>query len=240
LYVFSHLLIIQLQPTDFVQAPQGFNTAAGAEEKQGKDLVDAALGNGIEYFVYSSVERGGNEKSWTNPTDVPHFISKHNIELYLREKAGDKMTWTILRPTAFMDNCTDNFFGKVFDTTWKTQLPSKPLQLIAVKDIGGFAALCFTSPQEWNGKGVAMAGADLTYEDANAAFKKVTGRANMPETFGFLPTAFLWMVKDLALMFKYFKEEGYATDIPALKAAYPALLSWEEFLETASDWKQTK
>jgi uncharacterized protein YbjT (DUF2867 family) len=188
--------------------------------------------------VYSSVDRGGNEKSWTNPTHTPHFICKHNVELYLREKAGDKMAWTILRPTAFMDNCGDNFFGKVFDTAWKTQLPTKALQLIAVKDIGGFTAMCFQSPQEWNGKGVALAGAELTYEQANAAFKKVTGKPNLPETFGFLPAALTWAVKDFGLMFKWFEEEGYGTDIPSLKAAYPALLTWEEFLMTESDWKK--
>jgi len=53
--------------------------------------------------VYSSVERGGDEKSWENPTLIPHFASKHRIELHLREAAEDKMMWTILRPTAFME-----------------------------------------------------------------------------------------------------------------------------------------
>jgi hypothetical protein len=76
---------------------------AATEEAQGRALVDEAVANGVEWFVYSSVDRGGDEKSWDNPTPIPHFISKHNIELYLREKAGDKMMWSILRPTAFMD-----------------------------------------------------------------------------------------------------------------------------------------
>jgi nucleoside-diphosphate-sugar epimerase len=66
-------------------------------------MVDGALAAGVKFFVYTSVERGGNDKSYDNPTNVPHFISKHNIEHHLVENAGDKMQWTILRPVAFMD-----------------------------------------------------------------------------------------------------------------------------------------
>lgn len=55
---------------------------ATTEERQGKNLVDAALKNNVKYFVYSSVDRGG-ESSIDRPTDVPHFVSKHNIEHHL-------------------------------------------------------------------------------------------------------------------------------------------------------------
>jgi uncharacterized protein YbjT (DUF2867 family) len=84
---------------------QGRGASPEIEERQAKALVDAAVQGGeVKFFVYSSVERGGNERSWSNPTNVPHFISKHNVELHLREKAlGTGLQWTILRPTAFMD-----------------------------------------------------------------------------------------------------------------------------------------
>ncbi|KAK1457360.1 nucleoside-diphosphate-sugar epimerase family protein [Colletotrichum cuscutae] len=48
-----------------------------SETKQGKSLVDESIKAGIRHFVYSSVERGGNERSWSNPTPVLHFITKH-------------------------------------------------------------------------------------------------------------------------------------------------------------------
>jgi uncharacterized protein YbjT (DUF2867 family) len=86
-----------------VQLPHGKGNSGDAEEKQGKDLVDGAIANGVKMFVYSSVERGGETKSFDNPTPVPHFITKHNIEHHLVEKAEGKMDWTILRPVAFMD-----------------------------------------------------------------------------------------------------------------------------------------
>lgn len=82
------------------------------EEQQGKALVDEALKAGVKRFVYTSVDRGGDERSWQNETDVPHFRSKHRIEWHLREEAekkGGEMTWAVLRPVAFMDNIQPGF-----------------------------------------------------------------------------------------------------------------------------------
>jgi uncharacterized protein YbjT (DUF2867 family) len=88
-----------------VQTPMAKSTNVQTEEAQGKALVDAALAHDVKFFVYSSIDRGG-EKSFDNPTPIPHFISKHNIEHHLVDKAGakgEKLGWTILRPTAFLD-----------------------------------------------------------------------------------------------------------------------------------------
>jgi uncharacterized protein YbjT (DUF2867 family) len=86
-----------------VRVSHGTGASVATEEAQGKALVDASIANGVEYFVYSSVDRGGDEESWENPTSIPHFAAKHRIELHLRETAADKMMWTILRPTVFME-----------------------------------------------------------------------------------------------------------------------------------------
>ncbi len=84
-----------------VQVPFGNGATAVTEEIQGKALVDEAVKRGVKHFVYTSADRHG-DKSSSNPTNVPHFISKHNIEQHLVKKTSDgKMTWTILRPVAF-------------------------------------------------------------------------------------------------------------------------------------------
>jgi uncharacterized protein YbjT (DUF2867 family) len=88
---------------DSPQVPVGKGASVELEETQGKAVVDGALAAGVKFFVYTSVERGGEDQSYENPTPIPHFISKHRIEHHLVEKAGDKMQWTILRPVAFMD-----------------------------------------------------------------------------------------------------------------------------------------
>lgn len=85
-----------------VQISMGKGVTHEGEIKQGKALIDESVKYGVKHFVYSSVDRGGDEKSWSTPTPIPHFISKHHIEQYLRDNAKE-MGWTILRPVAFMD-----------------------------------------------------------------------------------------------------------------------------------------
>lgn len=80
-----------------VQISQGKGVTFEGEVKQGKSMVDEAKKAGVKHFVYSSVERGGDEKSWNNKTPIPHFQTKYEIEQHLRDNAGG-MGWTILRP----------------------------------------------------------------------------------------------------------------------------------------------
>jgi uncharacterized protein YbjT (DUF2867 family) len=113
------------------------------ERRQGIPLIDESIKQAVKFFVYSSVDRGGDAHSFNNPTEVPHFIYKHEIEQHLIAKTKDTasasgMNWTILRPTAFFDNMTPDYFGKVFATAWQMSLKGKPLQLIATSDIGFF------------------------------------------------------------------------------------------------------
>lgn len=83
-----------------VQTQLGKGQNVETEEKYGKDMVDAAIEHGVEHFVYTSVERSGD-----TPTEIPHFISKHNIEEHLKSRCpGSQMSYTILRPVSFMEN----------------------------------------------------------------------------------------------------------------------------------------
>jgi uncharacterized protein YbjT (DUF2867 family) len=86
-----------------LQVPLGNGASPATEEAQGKAVVDAALASNVKMFVYTSADRGGEDKSFENPTDVPHFVSKYNIEHHLVDKAADKMQWFIIRPVVFME-----------------------------------------------------------------------------------------------------------------------------------------
>jgi uncharacterized protein YbjT (DUF2867 family) len=85
-----------------VQVSTGKGVTFDGEITQGKALVDESVKNGVKRFVYSSIERGGDEKSWETQTPIPHFQTKYQIEHHLRDNAG-QMGWTIIRPVAFMD-----------------------------------------------------------------------------------------------------------------------------------------
>src|SRR6201995_3226435 len=48
----------------------------GLETKQGNALVDAAVENKVKHFVFTSVDRGGSDKSEVDATYVAHFVAK--------------------------------------------------------------------------------------------------------------------------------------------------------------------
>lgn len=206
---------------------------AGDEEAQAKPLIDESIKNGVEHFVFTSVERGGNDRSEKNPTDIEHFASKHRIEEYLKEKSGNgsKMTYTILRPVAFMDNLNPGFFGKAFASMWGG-LGDKPLQLVSTRDIGLFGARAFTDPAYKN-RAIGLAGDELTLAQGQKVFKETMG-FDMPITYGFVGSGIKYMVKEVGTMFGWFKDEGYAVDIQALRKEEPRLQSLGQWLKESS------
>ena len=143
------------------------------------------------------------------------------------------MQWTILRPVAFLNNFTPNFFGSVFATSWKIALRGKPLQLISVTDIGFFGAHAFLRPDEYKNRPLSLAGDELTYDEMARIFKRVTGK-DVPLTYGFLTRLLMWAFKELGFMFRWFYDCGYKADIPALRKIHPGLKDFEAWLETES------
>ncbi len=216
--------IFESQPKGSINAIFIVTTPGKDEEKQGIPLIDAAVEHGVQHIVLSSVDRGGDEKSWTNPTEIPHFKSKHNIELHLRDKAqqaGSKFTWTILRPTAFIDNWSPGFAAGMMSAMMQASMkPETKLQLTSVRDIGMFAAAALTDPAKWSGRAIGLAGDSLTLAEAKEKFKKTTGK-DLPQTWTLLAKLLLWAIKDVGTMFSWFDKVGYGADIEARRKELP-------------------
>lgn len=200
------------------------------EENQGKALVDSAIKHGVKHFVYSSVDRHG-DASTNNKTDIPHFISKHNIEHHLFDATkGRDMSWTVLRPVAFMENFDGGMLGKVFASAWKRVVRSRPLQLVATDDIGVFAAKSFVDPEKYGGRCISLAGDELTYAQMMEVFREKTG-AEAPRTWDIVARTALWMSKEMGTMFAFFEREGYGADIEALKKEHPGMINLATWLD---------
>jgi uncharacterized protein YbjT (DUF2867 family) len=219
-----------------VQVSMGKNVTVEGEMQQGKGLIDESIRHGVKCFVYSSVERGGDEASWDNQTPVPHFQTKYHIERHLRDSAGKKMGWTILRPVAFMDNFQPSFATKVFMTALRDTLAGKPLQWVAPSDIGVFAAQAFEKPDEWNHKAIGLAGDELDFAGLSKAFEKETG-APLGTTFGFLGSALKWGVPELKVMMNWFASDGYRADVQRLRSMHPAMMDVEAWLVKSSNFQ---
>ena len=122
---------------------------------------------------------------------------------------------------------------------WRVSLKGKPLQLVSTKDVGWFAAQAFINPsaKQYANADLAVAGDSLTYEQAVDIFKQQTGQP-MPTTYDTIAKSFMWAVKDMGLMFKWFGTAGFDADIQALRKLHPGMLSFQDWLQQESAWKK--
>src|ERR1035437_4263859 len=196
------------------------------EIRQGKQLADAATDAGVQHFVYSSVVSAERQ------TGLPHFESKWQIEEHIGQGA---VSHTILRPAFFMQNWYSYMREPILHGTLSLPLsPQKPLQQIAVEDIGAFAALAFQNPPKWNGRTIELAGEELTMLHVAELLTRAVRR---PVRYVQVP----WEQfrqdagEEMAKMYRWFEDVGYHVDIAALRREYPQLTTLEKVLRQ-QDW----
>ena len=190
------------------------------EIRQGKNVADAAKAAGVQQLVFSSVgaaHRGAGQK---------HFESKWIIEQYIHTLG---VPYTILRPSAFMENYNWSR-AEILNGTYvgRGLRPEKGVQTIAVEDIAVFAALAFANPKEYLGKTLELSGDELTESQIADTFAKVIGR---PVKLAKLtPGSGRRSDEEMKAMFVFFNGEAYDADIPALRKLHPGLLTFEQYL----------
>ncbi|KAF6802053.1 nucleoside-diphosphate-sugar epimerase family protein [Colletotrichum sojae] len=217
-----------------VQTAIGQGASAASEERQGKALIDASLASDVKHFVYSSIDRGGGVSYDNYVESVQNFKSKYNIEHHLVDSTrGGEMSWTILRPVAFMDNITPGMGAKVTATSWRIAVKDKPLQLVAASDVGRAAVRAFLESERFKGREVPLAGDEITLEEANAVFEEKTG-GKIPETFQFFVRFLHWVIGDFGAMYRWFYTDGFKVDVEASKREFPGLLRFGEWVERES------
>jgi uncharacterized protein YbjT (DUF2867 family) len=212
-----------LAGTSGVFSVQNFwETGYQREVDQGVRLADAAKEAGVEHFVYSSVGSAHRD------TGLEHFDSKWEIENHVRDIG---LPYTIFRPVFFMDNWENPFLRDTIRSGTLAQPldPGVKFQQVATDDIGGFVALAFADPDRWLGREVDLAGDEQTMPEIAATFARVIGR---PVQYHQLAWEDFRKAagEEYAKMYRWFNEVGYEARIPALRADYPALTSFEQYL----------
>lgn len=188
------------------------------EYREGRNLIDAAAAARVKHFVYSSIA------SADKGDGMPLAPTKRALEEHLQSSG---LPATILRPVYFMENF-DLIREEIIRGKLRMPLPAdRKLQMIAVDDIGAFAALAFANPGEFVGKSLDIAGAEMTMPqvaqifsealDREVAFEEVELIALAAHNPGQVP------------MFQWLSERGFAADIPALKVKFPWLKTFGEW-----------
>lgn len=113
--------------------------------------------------------------------------------------------------------------------------PELPMQLIAVRDIGAFAAIAFDRPDQFLGRTVEIAGDVLTPPQIAETFGRACG---LPARFRQTPIEQIRAFDaQLAQMLMFFNEHPSALpDLPALRAEHPELMRLETWL-CVTGWK---
>lgn len=196
------------------------------EVLQGTLLIEEAARAGVVHFVYSSAA------SADRSTGIPHFESKWQIEQRIHASG---IPSTILRPVFFMENllAPDTLSAIENGILALGNLPSKPLQMIAVDDIGAYAAIVFDNPAEYLGKAFAIAGDELTGPQMARTLGSFLDRSvEYRQTPIEQIRAFS---SDYALMVEWFNSSGYSVAIEELRELHPGLLRFNQWVELHKD-----
>jgi len=205
--------VFSVQPASWDPTP----ATDAAEARRGKLVADVARAVGVRHLVYSSVTGAD-----AVPAARPEY--KAEVEAHIRALG---LPATVLRPTTFMENYTLPPQGLADGVLYEPTAPDVPIGLIAVDDIGYFAALAFRRPERFLGRTVDLAGDFLTPPEIARAMSAALGR-----TFEYrhVPASSL-RNEIVAALYAWVNGEGYPKiDLDALRADHPGLMTFDAWL----------
>ncbi len=191
------------------------------ELEQGRNLIEAVKTirsqGRLKHFIFSSIckakEPGKNHRA------PGHFQNKWNIE-ELIYAAGLMEITTILRPSSYFENFESDLPG--INLSYKTFPgliePNKPWQTIAVDDVGLWAMAVFNNPNKFIGKGINLAGEEMTGNQMAHLLTKLKRFEDKPVQYFKIPRSLLKVLEhDLATMAEWIERGGYGANIDELK-----------------------
>jgi uncharacterized protein YbjT (DUF2867 family) len=182
------------------------------EEEQGKAFARIAREAGVQHFVYTSVGSAHRK------TGIPHFENKWRIEEVVR--GLEFPSHVILRPVFFMENLPSPWFLQG-DSLVTALNPETKLQMVAVEDIGRIGAQAFIHADKLRGRGIDLAGDEVTMPDTAAYMSRATARRI---EYKQIPISEIRKnSEDFALMLEWFDKVGYNADIEALEKEFGSM-----------------
>lgn len=144
------------------------NLSETEEVRIGCAIADLAAESGVAHLVYSSGASSGD-----TPTGIARFDAKPRIEAHIRNLP---VTATIIRPMIFMDMLINPAFGLSEGRYTFFLRPDQSMQLIAVEDIGKFAAAIFADRIRFGGRTMKIASDTVTGRELGEIFSEAACR----------------------------------------------------------------
>jgi uncharacterized protein YbjT (DUF2867 family) len=197
------------------------------EIRRGRGVAYAAERAGVQHFIYSSV--GGADRS----EGVAHFHTKYVVEEHIRSLS---LPASIVRPAGYMDNFATFERPRLVDGVAVFRVPIHPQsrrQMIAASDIGMVVADMFTRPGDFLGTALEIAGDELTGQQVTEEYTRVTGQ---PARYEVQPIDEVRAYSpEFADMYGWLDKHGFGADIGRLRADYPRLTTFAEWLSQHRD-----
>lgn len=199
------------------------------EVVRGRNLAEAARLAGVQHVVYNGA--GGYDSG----CPMTQMQQKHQVQDLLA--AALPGATTTLQATLFMEELWKRYTRpKILQGTFPfTVPPNKPLQLVAVRDMGLAAATALLNPDTFKGVALELAGDELTPLQMCEAFAAVQGTPVRHDEVWWLAMLARFINQDLHHYTQFLRNQGYKADVAACRQQFPGLLSLRQFLE-ATHW----
>ena len=191
------------------------------EVRYGKAIVEAATDAGVRHFVYSS------ENGATHPDGFGYLQSKQQIENRIRELG---IPATILRHAFFLDLFEGRMPSLMWSSLSKSLGQNRIIQVIALNDVGAFAALVFNDPQRFIGQEIEIAGDEVSPNQISQTYRHVKGTDLKPT---WIPYWLLTRMGEFGKFIQHLSVQESLADIASLRALYPDLKNLEDGLRAA-------
>ena len=190
--------------------------------RHGKNIADVASNSGVNHIVFSGA--GYHDRD----LGVAALEPGGEVERYIRSL---DVSATFVRPVWFMHNL-EPAFEDVLDGTLALPIEDGvPLQMIDVDDVGRVIARIVATPGEFAGEGFDLAGDEHTLAEMARILSEVTDADVDPFTAP-IEEARKEMGEEMAELFQWFNDKGYAVDIADLERRFGfEFTRFREYLE---------
>jgi NADH dehydrogenase len=149
---------------------RGHESSQAVDDDGHRSLIDAAKAAGVEHFIYTSVFQASSD----HPLDF--WRTKARVERHLEESG---MTYTIVRPTSFMDMHAYQLIGKSVIEGKRAMLTGRgtnPRNFVASEDVAKVVVGALRIPS-LRGQTIDVGGPqNLSGHDVVEVFERVSGR----------------------------------------------------------------
>ncbi|EFC37011.1 predicted protein [Naegleria gruberi] len=222
-----------------VTTPGRFGSVDHEKElTEGLNLVEAAVKNNVQHFVFSSLD--DVTKASGGKISVPHFTNKNKVEQEARKTNIPFKTFVY--PPFFADNLPGMMFRLNEDRAsamiFAGVNTDRKLPVFGVDDLGIVVSEVFKHPENYNGRKLLTAG---DYVSLKEMADICTTVLNVPTQYVAMDaeTVGQRMGSEAKNMFMYFNECGYYQDneqqaVKEARELFPGLLTFEQYVEKNS------